>query len=147
MPSLSHGACFGAGEGVLLWIRSREPGEPLETEWRWVPSPVSKSFVPWDSCLICSGNCMCTVWPMNSLTARPLPTLYIPAQAAVTLSVRFYYCRCFHACLHSCHRWSGGFFDCVLFVCLSVCSDVWVLLPLYNCLFYLSPKQLVLFRS
>lgn len=75
------------------------------------------------------------------------PPCTAPAQAAVTLSVRVYYSRCFHVCLHSCHWWSGGCFDCILFVCLFVCSDVWVLLPLFSCLFYLSPKQLVLFRS
>lgn len=93
------------------------------------------------------------IWLCTSLSAGvapsvlqwPQPFPFSCSKCINTLSVRFYSCRCFQVCLHSCHWWSGFFW--LHFVCLFVCSDVWVLLPLFNCLFYLSPKQLVFFRS
>lgn len=72
----------------------------------------------------------------------PCPPHTVPAPAAVTLSVRFCICRCFHVCLHSCHWWSEvfliafclfvslfvrmfGFYCLCSIACFTCCRNSW----------------------
>lgn len=96
---------------------------------------------------LCSRTCTCPLWLVNSPSACPLPTLQGPCTSCSEPPCKVLLLQMFPCLPTQLPLVEWGFFDCILFVCLFVCLDVWVLLPLFKCLFYLSPKQLVLFRS
>lgn len=169
MPSLSQGACFGAGEGLCcvgdhcrLPARGRAecagncPGLLLTcTAW-------SHPCVLWrqnGAGAMASQRELCAKWFLLSLCLfQKLHLQWIPCCSSSAHPIQSCsscsdpLCKVLFLQMFPCLptqlplvEW--GCFDCILFVCLFVCSDVWVLLPLFNCLFYLLPKQLVLFRS